>query len=124
MDAQQLVEEAGPPTGQDPGPEIMTASASIESAEPVSEDHFEEIVLAALDCVGGTMLFKMTTGSGDDARHVAAGAVYEGEGRHYLILSMPISGGRLQVEQAANSKSPIAAIAASYASLADIFGAA
>ncbi len=94
------------------------------TTEAVSDDHFEEIVLAALDCVGGTMLFKMMTGSGDDAKHVAAGAVYEGEGRHYLILSMPIAGGPLQVEQAANSKSPIAAIAASYASLADIFGTA
>ncbi len=124
MDAQRLVEKASALAGQDPDPEVTRASASIASAEPVSEERFEEIVLAALDCVGGTMLFKMITGAGDDARHVAAGAVYEGEGRHYLILSMPISGGRLQVEQAANSKSPIAAIAASYASLADIFGAA
>jgi hypothetical protein len=124
MDAQQLVDDAGPGIGRELDTEIIAKSLPIETTETVSEEHFEEIVLAALDCVGGIMLFKMTTGSGDDTRHVAAGAVYDGDARHFLILSMPVSGGPLQVEQAVNSKSPIAAIAASYASLADIFGTA
>jgi hypothetical protein len=123
MDAHELADEIGP---------VIIDTPSIDSSfddtvpaflpDSVTAEHFEEIVLAALDCVGGTMLFKMTTGDQADAHHVAAGAVHEAGARHFLILSMPVAGGSLVVEQAANSKTPIAAIALSYASFADVFG--
>jgi hypothetical protein len=125
MDAHELVDEIETAIIDNPSIDSsMDEPAEALPAKTVTEEHFEEIVLAALDCVGGTMLFKMTTGADDEARHVAAGAVHEGDARHFLILSMPVAGGPLRVEQAANSKSPIAAIAVSYASLADAFGTA
>jgi len=89
----------------------------------ISESRFEEIVVEALDGVGGTMLFKIMIDSGIESEHVAAGSVGDGSSRHFLILSMPATGGPLRVEKASDSKYPIAGIAASYAGLADMLAA-
>ena len=117
MDAQQLVEMIDKS-------ESSEEPALAGDAEAISESRFEEIVVEALDGVGGTMLFKMTLDSGADTQHVAAGSVGEGASRRFLILSMPAMGGALRVEQASDSKYPIAGIAASYAGLADVLAAA
>lgn len=117
MDAWQFVEKIDKSAG-------MEEAQPAGNAEAISESRFEQIVIDALDGVGGTMLFKMTIDSGGDAQHVAAGSIGEGAARRFLILSMPASGGPLRVEQASDSKYPIAGIAASYAVLADVLAAA
>lgn len=127
----QAVPAGGDAIGPEIGDEADAGQPVSEAAETVddgddamSENRFEAIVVEALDGVGGTMLFSMTIGDGDEGQHVAAGAVGEGSARHFLILSMPTAGGDLRVEQAKDSKSPVARIAASYAGLADVFAAA
>ncbi|MFI0847638.1 hypothetical protein [Mesorhizobium sp. IMUNJ 23232] len=117
MDAQKLVEKLDKSVLE----ETPTAA---EAAPAVSEERFEEIVTEALDGVDGTMLFKMRIDAEGDAEHVAAASVGNGDTRHFLILSLPVAGGQLRVEQAANSKSPVAGIAASYAGLAEALATA
>ena len=116
MDAQKLVEKLDKSVNEETPAE--------EDAPAVSEQRFEEIVTEALDGVDGTMLFKMRIDAGGDGEHVAAASVGNGDTRHFLILSLPVAGGQLRVEQAANSKSPVAGIAASYAGLAEALAAA
>ncbi|MBA3446062.1 MAG: hypothetical protein H0T56_00345 [Pseudaminobacter sp.] len=92
--------------------------------EAVSDDAFEEVVRGALDAVHGTMLFKMRIADGDASQHVAAAAIGDGEGKQFLVLTLPVAGGHLRVETAAKSDSPVAGIAASYAGLAEAFATA
>ncbi|MDQ6435935.1 hypothetical protein RB623_17910 [Mesorhizobium sp. LHD-90] len=120
MDAQKPVEKL------DAAVDEETAEQDLPAAEAaaVSDERFEEIVSEALDGVDGTMLFKMRLDAEGNGEHVAAASVGEGEARHFLILSLPVSGGELRVEPAADSKNPVAGIAASYAGLAEVFAAA
>lgn len=90
----------------------------------ISETDFEEVVRGALEAVGGTLLFKMRIDAEGQAHHAAAAAVGVGEGRQFLLLTLPIDGGQLKVETVARSASPLARIAASYAGLMDVFKAA
>lgn len=90
----------------------------------ISEMDFEEVVRGALEAVGGTLLFKMRIDAEGQAHHAAAAAVGVGEGRQFLLLTLPIDGGQLKVETVARSASPLARIAASYAGLMDVFKAA
>lgn len=90
----------------------------------VSDMEFEDVVRGALEAVEGTLLFKVRVGSGSDVQHVAAAAVGIGDGRQYLLLTLPLSGGALKVETAARSENPLARIAESYAGLMDVFKAA
>lgn len=96
----------------------------VEKGAPIEDSDFEEVVRGALDAVGGTLLFKMRVEQSDEPHLAAAAFVGEGESRQFLVLTMPIAGGRLRVETAAKSTSPIAGIAAAYAGLADAFGTA
>lgn len=117
MDAQFVAEEL----------ENVVTEAAVEispAGKAVSDEKFEEVVCEALDAVHGAILFKMRIGDGDDCQHVAAASIGEGDGRQFLVLTLPINGGRLRVETAAKSKSPIAGIAASYAGLAEAFATA
>ena len=93
-------------------------------ARAVSDSEFEKVVRGALDAVGGTLLFKMTVEAEGAAHHAAAAAVGTGETRQFLLLTLPVNGGRLKVETTARSASPLAGIAASYAGLLDVFKAA
>lgn len=117
MDAQKLVEKLDKSVNEE-------TPAVAEDAPDVSEERFEEIVTEALDGVDGTILFKMRIDAEGDSEHVAAASVGIGDTRHFLILSLPVAGGQLRVEQAASSKSPVAGIAASYAGLAEALAAA
>lgn len=90
----------------------------------VSEGRFEQVVRAALDEIGGTMLFKMQSGYGVNAEHVAAAAVGRPESRQILLLTLPTGGGALQVEAADASDNPVAGIATAYVGLAEAFAAA
>ena len=95
-----------------------------QNGDAVTEDEFEHVCRDALGAVGGTMLFKLRVGNGVECQHVAAGAIGKGDGRQFLVLSLPVGGGKLSVETAARSKNPVAKIAAAYAGLADVFAKA
>jgi hypothetical protein len=95
-----------------------------ETLPEISDNDFVEVVRGALEAVGGTLLFKMKVGGPGEGHHVAAAAVGIGEGRQYLLLTLPVEGGQLKVETVARSTSPLAHIAASYAGLMDVFKAA
>ncbi len=90
----------------------------------VSEGEFETVVRGALDAVGGTLLFKITVDAQGEPHHAAAASVGEGDNRQFLLLTLPLEGGRLKVETTTRSVSPLAGIAASYAGLLDVFQAA
>lgn len=92
--------------------------------ELVSEGRFEQVVRAALDEIGGTMLFKMQSGFGVHAEHVAAAAVGNPAERQILLLTLPTGGGALHVEAADASENPVAGIATAYVGLAEAFAAA
>ncbi len=90
----------------------------------VSTDEFAEVVQGALEAVGGRFLFKMQVDAEGTRQHIAAASVGEGEGRQFLLLTLPIGGGTLKVETAAQSANPAAGIAAAYAGLMDVLQAA
>lgn len=87
----------------------------------VSDGEFETVCKQSLGAVGGVLLFKLRVGRGVECQHVAAGVIGEGQARQFLVLSLPVAGGKLNVETAARSRSPVAGIAAAYANLADAF---
>lgn len=87
----------------------------------VSDGEFETVCQQSLGAVGGVLLFKLRVGRGVECQHVAAGVIGEGPARQFLVLSLPVAGGKLSVETAARSRSPVAGIAAAYAGLAEAF---
>lgn len=97
---------------------------NLQTSRVVSDGEFEAVVRGALEAVGGTLLFRMLTGEEGRQQHAAAAFVGVKDSRQYLVLTLPISGGQLRVETAARSSSPVAMIAASYASVAEAFAAA
>lgn len=102
----------------------ILAENSVEvplKGETVTDQDFEQLVRGALEAVGGTLLFKLRIDEAETPHHAAAAFVGEADDRQFLVLTMPIAGGQLRVETAAASASPIARIAAAYASLADAF---
>lgn len=105
-------------------PQAEMARAVPAGPEVVSEKDFEVVVQGALEAVGGSLLFKMRVGASEQCEHVAVAAVGSGKERQFLLLSLPAAGGKLKVETADKSASPLARIAASYAGLMDVFQAA
>jgi hypothetical protein len=117
MDAQ----ETNKPETAEKNPDALPASDVAAPAAPeVSNTHFEDMVREAIEGVGGTLLFKMKVGDNDDAYHAAAAAVGDGDGRNFLLLTLPARGGQLKVETTAQSDDPLAGIAESYAGLMDV----
>jgi hypothetical protein len=96
----------------------------VPEAQTVSEDEFAEVVGGALEAVGGRLLFKMRLDRDGQGEHVAAASVGDGGERQFLLLNLPAKGGALKVEAASKSRNPVAALAASYAGLMDVFPAA
>jgi len=92
--------------------------------QPISDNDFEEVVRGALESVGGTLLFKVRVGDEPQPLYAAAAAVGLGEGRQFLLLTLPVRGGQLKVETASQSANPLARIAESYAGLMDVLKAA
>jgi len=91
---------------------------------PISDSDFEDVVRGALESVGGTLLFKVRLEDDMQALHAAAAAVGFGDGRQFLLLTLPVRGGQLKVETASQSGNPLARIAESYAGLMDALKAA
>ena len=117
MDAQAVAENL-----EKAGTETALEIAPVGDA--VSDETFEYLVRQALDAVHGIMLFKMRLDDDSGGQHVAAASIGEGRNQQFLVLTLPVVGGRLRVETAAKSKSPVARIVASYAGLAQAFAAA
>ena len=116
--------EPGP---TDDGPEAPPQAETKLLAPPrpeVSDEDFGVVVSGALEAVGGALLFKVRAGSGDEAMHVAAAAVGAGDARQFLLLSLPVVGGKLKVESASRSKSPLAKLAEAYVGVVEAFRSA
>ncbi len=93
-------------------------------AVDVTDDEFDTMVRRALQTVRGTLLFRVRVAERNGEVHIAAAAVGTGSERQFLLLELPVNGGRLSIEAASRSRSPLAKIAASYAGLLDAFHAA
>ncbi|PWK68125.1 hypothetical protein [Aminobacter sp. AP02] len=90
----------------------------------VSEAEFTQMVDDALEAVGGILLFKMRIDEDGDDKHVAAASIGDGARRQFLLLSLPVSGGKLKVESASRSNSPLAKLAVAYVGVVEAFRAA
>lgn len=90
----------------------------------VSEAEFTQMVDDALEAVGGILLFKMRLDEDGDDKHVAAASIGDGARRQFLLLSLPVSGGKLKVESASRSTSPLAKLAVAYVGVVEAFNAA
>lgn len=112
--AAQAPEDAGPAT---------IAAPSIAPGS-VSESEFADMVDDALEAVGGILLFKMRLDEAGEDRHVAAASIGDGARRQFLLLSLPVTGGKLKVESASRSNSPLAKLAEAYVGVVEAFRAA
>lgn len=90
----------------------------------VSEAEFTQMVDDALEAVGGILLFKMRLDEDGDDKHVAAASIGDGARRQFLLLSLPVSGGKLKVESASRSTNPLAKLAVAYVGVVEAFHAA
>ncbi|WP_246591205.1 hypothetical protein [Aminobacter anthyllidis] len=90
----------------------------------VSESEFAHMVDDALEAVGGILLFKMRLDEAGEDRHVAAASIGDGARRQFLLLSLPVTGGKLKVESASRSNSPLAKLAEAYVGVVEAFRAA
>jgi hypothetical protein len=85
---------------------------------------FEAAVTAAVDSVGGEVLFDMPLPAETDCQRVAAVSVGSGEERALVLVMLPKDGEALRVETVEESSHPVAGIVAAYAGLMPHFAAA
>lgn len=124
-------------TADEPAPvELSAEESTVETVErvqvevpaiapgDVSEAEFTQMVDDALEAVGGILLFKMRLDEDGDDKHVAAASIGDGARRQFLLLSLPVSGGKLKVESASRSSSPLAKLAEAYVGVVEAFRAA
>lgn len=78
---------------------------------------FEGTVRRAAESIGGRLLFHMRMDGHSDCDWVAAVLLGDPDDRKFALVVQPESGGSLRVEDAAESRIPVARIAAPYASL-------
>jgi hypothetical protein len=78
---------------------------------------FEAAVTAAIDSVGGELLFDMPMPAETDCKHLAAVSVGSGEERALMLVMLPKEGETLHVETVEESSHPVARIVAAYAGL-------
>ena len=80
---------------------------------------FEAAVTAAVDSVGGEVLFDMPLPAETDCQRVAAVSVGSGEDRALVLVMLPKDGEALRVETVEESSHPVAGIVAAYVGLMD-----
>ncbi len=103
---------------------VMQIDAPPIITSDVSEAEFTQLVDDALEAVGGILLFKMRLDEDGDDKHVAAASIGDGARRQFLLLSLPVTGGKLKVESASRSTSPLAKLAEAYVGVVEAFRAA
>jgi hypothetical protein len=80
---------------------------------------FEAAVAAAVDSVGGEVLFDMPLPEETDCQRVAAVSVGSGKDRTLVLVMLPSEGDMLRVETVEESSHPVAGIVAAYVGLMD-----
>lgn len=80
---------------------------------------FEAAVAAAVDSVGGEVLFDMPLPEETDCQRVAAVSVGSGKDRTLILVMLPHEGDMLRVETVEESSHPVAGIVAAYVGLMD-----
>jgi len=117
---EELTAEA--PGAEEAGPATIAAPSIAPGS--VSESEFAHMVDDALEAVGGILLFKMRLDEAGEDKHVAAASIGDGARRQFLLLSLPVTGGKLKVESASRSNSPLAKLAEAYVGVVEAFRAA
>lgn len=112
------------PVIEEPVVTAVTIPAPSIAADFVSESEFAHMVDDALEAVGGILLFKMRLDEAGEDKHVAAASIGDGARRQFLLLSLPVTGGKLKVESASRSTSPLAKLAEAYVGVVEAFRAA
>jgi hypothetical protein len=87
-------------------------------------DTIQDTLRKGVEAVGGYVLFDLTIGEDAEARWTAAIAFEGDDGRRLAILAIEPASGEMSLEPAEESDLPIAAIASSYAGLAEQWGRA
>jgi hypothetical protein len=85
---------------------------------------FETAVAAAVDSIGGELLFEMPLPAETECQRVAAISIGSGDGRLLMLVLQPVEGETLRVETVEHSSHPVAGIVAAYAGLMPHFAAA
>lgn len=108
-----------------PAPAVEKAAAETpEAVKFVTESEFEQLVDEALEAVGGILLFKMRIDDEGEDKHIAAASFGDGARRQFLLLSLPVAGGKLKVESATRSENPLAKLAEAYVGVVEAFRSA
>jgi hypothetical protein len=129
MDASNVVAGKAPPET----PSAIPASTDQPTAEKpdmmgfelalqlqdLQSSGFEAAVTAAVDSVGGELLFDMPLPEETDCQRVAAVSVGSGQDRALVLVMLPKDGEALRVETVEESSHPVAGIVAAYAGLKD-----
>jgi hypothetical protein len=129
MDASNLVAGEAPPETQSAiqastdqpasgKPDMMGFELALQ-LQDLQSSGFEGAVTAAVDSVGGEVLFDMPLPAETDCQRVAAVSVGAGEDRALVLVMMPKDGEALRVETVEESSHPVAGIVAAYAGLKD-----
>ncbi|WP_378943810.1 hypothetical protein [Mesorhizobium sp. ANAO-SY3R2] len=127
LNEELAAEEFAPPVeveASDEVVEMLAAETPAVATKFVTESEFEQLVDEALESVGGILLFKMRIDDDGEDKHIAAASIGDGARRQFLLLSLPVVGGKLKVESASRSKSPLAKLAEAYVGVVEAFRSA
>jgi hypothetical protein len=129
MDASNVLAGEAPPETQPAMPESTDQQAADKpdtmgfelalQLQDLQSSGFEAAVTAAVDSVGGEVLFDMPLPDETDCQRVAAVSVGSGERRALVLVMLPKDGEALRVETVEESRHPVAGIVAAYAGLKD-----
>jgi hypothetical protein len=127
MDASNVLAGEAPPETQPAMPESTDQQAADKpdtmgfelalQLQDLQSSGFEAAVTAAVDSVGGEVLFDMPLPEETDCQRVAAVSVGSGEKRALVLVMLPKDGEALRVETVEESSHPVAGIVAAYAGL-------
>lgn len=85
---------------------------------------FEGAVMAAVESIGGELLFEMPMAAETDGERVAAVSLGSGEERLLALVILPGENEAFRIEPAETSSNPVAGIVAAYAGLMEHFAIA
>ena len=100
------------------GPDTMGFELALQ-LQDLQSSGFEAAVAAAVDSVGGEVLFDMPLPEETDCQRVAAVSVGSGKDRALILVMLPHEGDMLRVETVEESSHPVAGIVAAYVGLMD-----